>query len=79
MLSSQREKSHAIEESGFATHSKSSCVPLAYLTAKIAMGKIPSQPSTSTCKREVGVCVRGVRRRRSTAAGNEVQAYDGQH
>ena len=31
-----------------ATHSKSSCVPLTYLTAKMTIGNRPSQPSTST-------------------------------
>ena len=48
MLSSHRENSQATDPSGLATHSKSSCVPCAYLAAKSTIGNKPSQPSTST-------------------------------
>jgi hypothetical protein len=57
MLRIQREKSHASAASGFATNSKSSCVPLAYLAAKTIIGKIPSQPRSITlteCRVEYG-------------------------
>eukprot|EP00001_Collodictyon_triciliatum_P047990 08591_1 len=48
MLRSQREKSQAIDDKGLAIHSKSSCVPLAYLTANSTIGNRPSHPSTRT-------------------------------